>query len=281
MKKRILSKKQIVEFKKNLIREERSTATVGKYERDIEAFMQYANGADITKEFVISYKNKLIKDGYAVKSVNSMISAVNSLFNFLCWQDLKVKAIKQQQKIYCTEEKELTKEEYVKLVKTAESNGNRRLSLMLQTICATGIRVSELRYVTYDAAKRGEATVSLKGKTRVVMIVKPLQIKLLQYAKEQGITSGPLFLSVNGNPLGRSHVWREMKSICEEANVNPEKVYPHNLRHLFARSFYDVEKDIAKLADVLGHSSINTTRIYIVSTGAEHRLNMEKMNLIL
>ena len=281
MKKRILSKKQIVEFKKNLIREERSTATVGKYERDIEAFMQYANGADITKELVISYKNKLIKDGYAVKSVNSMISAVNSLFNFLCWQDLKVKAIKQQQKIYCTEEKELTKEEYVKLVKTAESNGNRRLSLMLQTICATGIRVSELRYVTYDAAKRGEATVSLKGKTRVVMIVKPLQIKLLQYAKEQGITSGPLFLSVNGNPLGRSHVWREMKSICEEANVNPEKVYPHNLRHLFARSFYDVEKDIAKLADVLGHSSINTTRIYIVSTGAEHRLNMEKMNLIL
>ena len=281
MKKRILTKKQVVEFRKHLIREERSEATIYKYDRDIAGFTAFAGDSELSKELVISYKNKLIEEGYAVRSINSMISAVNSLFDFLDWQELKVKVIKHQQQIYCSEEKELTKAEYVRLVLTAKEAGNERLSLMLQTICGTGIRVSELRYITVDAARRGEATVSLKGKTRVVMIVKPLQKKLLEYADEQGITFGPVFLSSNGNPLGRSNVWREMKALCEKAGVTPEKVYPHNLRHLFARSFYGIEKDIAKLADVLGHSNINTTRIYIVSTGAEHRKNMEKMNLIL
>ena len=210
-----------------------------------------------------------------------MLASINSLFAFLGWHDLKVKSIKLQQQIYCPEEKELTKAEYARLCRTAERNHNERLNLILQTICGTGIRVSELQFITVEAVKLGEATVSCKAKTRSVFIVKELQKKLLRYAAEQNIKSGMIFITRTGKPLSRTNIWREMKALCNEAGVNPQKVFPHNLRHLFARVFYGIEKDIAKLADILGHSSINTTRIYIISTGTEHRRRMENMRLII
>ena len=210
-----------------------------------------------------------------------MLASINSLFAFLSWHELKVKSIKLQQQIYCPEEKELTKVEYTRLCRTAERKHNERLNLILQTICGTGIRVSELRFITVEAARQGEATVSCKAKTRSVFIVKELQKKLLRYAAEQNIKSGMIFITRTCKPVSRTNIWREMKALCEEANVNPQKVFPHNHRHLFARVFYGIEKDIAKLADILGHSSINTTRIYIISTGTEHRRRMENMRLII
>ena len=281
MKGRFLTNAILEQFKEHLILEERSEATIEKYCRDVVAFMAYADGTEITKELAIAYKNKLKDDGYKVRSINSMLASINSLFSFLGWHDLKVKSIKMQQQIFCPEEKELTKAEYMRLVNTAKVKHNERLCLILQTICGTGIRVSELQFITVEAAKRGEATVSCKGKTRSVFIVCELQKKLLRYAAEQGIESGCIFITRGGKPISRTNVWRDMKALCEEADVNPNKVFPHNLRHLFARVFYGIEKDIAKLADILGHSSINTTRIYIISTGTEHRQRMENMRLII
>ena len=210
-----------------------------------------------------------------------MLASINSLLTFLGWADLKVKSIKLQRQIYCPEEKELTKAEYTRLCKAARRRHNERLNLILQTICGTGIRVSELQFITVEAAKCGEAVVRCKGKTRAVFIVRELRQKLLRYAAEQNIQSGMIFVTRTGKPISRTNIWREMKALCVEANVNPEKVFPHNLRHLFARVFYGIEKDIAKLADILGHSSINTTRIYIISTGTEHRQRMENMRLII
>ena len=207
-----------------------------------------------------------------------MLASINSLFAFLGWHDLRVKSLKLQQQVFCPEEKELTKAEYTRLCRTAERKHNERLNLILQTICGTGIRVSELQYITVEAARCGEAVVNCKAKTRSVFIVKELKQKLLRYAAEQGIKNGMIFVTRTGKPLSRTNIWREMKALCEEANVNPQKVFPHNLRHLFARVFYGIEKD---LADILGHSSINTTRIYIISTGTEHRQRMENMRLII
>ena len=259
---------------------ERSAATVEKYVRNAAAFAAFADGGAITKMTVIAYKEKLQRT-YAPRSVNSMLAGVNSLFVFLGWHDLKVRSLKLQQRVYCHEEKELTKTEYARLCRAAKQRHNERLHLILQTICGTGMRVSELRYITVEAAKRGEATVRCKGKTRTVFIVRELKQKLLRYAAEQNIKSGMIFVTRTGKPISRTNIWREMKALCAEANVNPQKVFPHNLRHLFARVFYNMEKDIAKLADILGHSSINTTRIYIISTGTEHRRRMESMRLIL
>ena len=281
MKGRILTENRIADFSAYLRSEEKSENTVEKYLRDVQAFAEYLGGAEITKGKVIAYKIRLLAENYAVRSINSMLASLNSLFSFLGWSDCKVKSIKLQRQIYCPEEKELTKAEYMRLVNTAKQKSNERLSLILQTICGTGIRVSELQYITVEAVKRGEAVVSLKGKTRSVFIVKELRKKLLRYAAEQGIQSGSIFITRTGKPISRTNIWREMKGLCEQAEVNPQKVFPHNLRHLFARVFYGIEKDIAKLADILGHSSINTTRIYIVSTGNEHRQRLENMRLIL
>lgn len=280
MNRRQITAADIAAFRKQLILAERSAATVEKYVRDAAAFAAFADGGAITKMTVIAYKEKLQRT-YAPRSVNSMLAGVNSLFVFLGWHDLKVRSLKLQQRVYCHEEKELTKAEYARLCRAAKQRHNERLHLILQTICGTGMRVSELRYVTVEAAKRGEATVRCKGKTRTVFLVKELKQKLLRYAAKQKIESGMIFVTRTGKPVGRTTVWREMKALCKAANVNPEKVFPHNLRHLFARVFYNMEKDIAKLADILGHSSINTTRIYIISTGTEHRRRMESMRLIL
>lgn len=280
MEERILTADIIENFRKNLELQEKSTSTIKKYIRDVKAFSVYAENAAITKEKVIAYK-KYLGNNYAVRSVNSMLASINSLFSFLGWHDLRVKSLKLQQQVFCPEEKELTKAEYARLCKTAERKHNERLNLILQTICGTGIRVSELQFITVEAVKNGEAIVNCKAKTRAVFIVKELKQKLLRYAAEQNIKSGMIFVTRTGKPISRTNIWREMKDLCEEANVNPKKVFPHNLRHLFARVFYGIEKDIAKLADILGHSSINTTRIYIISTGTEHRKRMENMRLIL
>lgn len=210
-----------------------------------------------------------------------MLASLNGLFSFLGWEDCRVKSVKLQRQIYCPEEKELTKAEYMRLVDTAKQKGNERLNLILQTICGTGIRVSELQYITVEAVKNREAIVALKGKTRSVFLVKELRKKLIRYAAKQNIQSGAVFITRTGKPMNRTNIWREMKGLCRQAGVNPKKVFPHNLRHLFARTFYGIEKDIAKLADILGHSSINTTRIYIISTGSEHRRRMEHMRLII
>ena len=281
MKGRILTENRIADFSAYLRSEEKSENTVEKYLRDVQAFAEYLGGAEITKGKVIAYKSRLLAENYAVRSINCMLASLNSLFSFLGWSDCKVKSIKLQRQIYCPEEKELTKAEYMRLVNAAKQKGNERLNLILQTICGTGIRVSELQYITVEAAKRGEAVVSLKGKTRTVFLVKELRKKLLRYAAEQNIQSGAIFITRTGKPMSRTNIWREMKGLCEQAEVNPQKVCPHNLRHLFARVFYGIEKDLAKLADILGHSSINTTRIYIISTGDEHRRRTEHMRLLL
>lgn len=281
MKGRVLTEKVIKSFQTHLELEEKSTHTVEKYCRDVRVFLIFSGGEEVCKETVIAFKQHLLDSNYAARSINSMLASINSLFDWLGWSDCRVKALKTQQQIFCSEEKELSKAEYLRLVRTAQQNGNERLNLILQTICGTGIRVSELPFITVEAARSGEAIVSCKGKIRSVFLVKMLQKKLLRYAAKQGIISGSIFVTRTGKPISRTNIWREMKGLCERANVDSRKVFPHNLRHLFARIFYSIEKDIAKLADILGHSSINTTRIYIISTGTEHRQRMESMRLII
>ncbi len=281
MKKRNLTFKIINEFKEYLRVEEKSEATIEKYIRDVSAFKEYMKSKYINKEEVITYKRYLIERGYAVRSINSIIASLNKLFEFMNLLNCTVKSMKVQQQIFCSEEKELSKDEYIRLVNAAKEKGNERLNLILQTICGTGIRVSELQFITVEAIKSSETTVTCKGKIRTIFIVKELRKKLLEYAEYHGIKTGNIFVTRTGKPMNRSNIWREMKKLCEQANVNPNKVFPHNLRHLFAKLFYGIEKDIVKLADILGHSSVNTTRIYIITTGYEHRRHMENMKLIL
>ena len=276
-----LSFEIIEEFKGYLIDGGKSGYTVEKYVRDVLKFRGFVDDEEIEKETAGEYRDYLVRSGYSVRSINSMLSSVNALFDFLGRQDLKVKTIKMQRSVYCHEDKELTRAEYQRLCEAAKRKKNNRLELIIETVCATGIRIGELKYIMVESAKRGEAVVTLKGKTRFVFIPKELKRKLFRYAQEQNIKSGMIFVTKSGKAIDRTNVWRDMKNLCKEAHVKPEKVFPHNLRHLFARTFYNIDKDIAKLADVLGHSSIDTTRIYIISTGAEHRRLIEKMKLIL
>ena len=273
-----LSNKEIQEFANYLCREEKSAATQEKYLRDVRVFCVYADDNEITKEIVVAWKKQLVDSGYAVRSINSMLASVNSLLDFLGLPNCKVKNIRTQRQTYCTEDKELTKAEYLRLL--AASKKNEQLNLVIQTICGTGIRVSELRYFTVEAVRHGEVTVDCKNKTRTILVPGKLKNILLNYAKRHGITIGAIFVTRTGKPLNRSNIWSAMKKLCETAGVKPSKVFPHNLRKLFARTFYGIEKDIAKLADILGHSSINTTRIYIMSTGTEHRRKIERLGLI-
>ena len=272
--------KYLHRFRKYLREEEKSAATIEKYMRDVKHFLCFAGGdRKLEKELVLEYKEQLSKT-YAITSANSMLASLNSFLKFAGYAGCCVRQHRIQRQIYCPKEKELTEAEYLRLVNTAEKAGNKRLSLVLQTICGTGIRVSELEYITLEAARRGEALVTCKGKTRTVFLPEKLQQKLRHYCKEKQISSGTIFLTSSGKPMNRSNIWREMKNLCEQAGVAPSKVYPHNLRHLFARSFYCREHDVAKLADILGHSSIETTRIYVVSTGTEHRKKINDMGLI-
>lgn len=280
MKKKIITANIISSFKKHLLENEKAEATVQKYIHDIGYFVDFALDSTIDKMLILNYKVHL-QENYAVRSANSMLAALNAFFRYVGWHDLCVKQFKLQKEAYCSDDKELTKGEYIALIKAAERKKNQRLSLVVQTICGTGIRVSELQSITVEAVRRGEAIVSCKGKTRKIFIVKELQRKLLKYAYEQHIDSGIIFITKGGKALNRSNIWRQMKDLCAQAGVLPQKVFPHNLRHLFARTFYGIEKDIAKLADILGHSNINTTRIYIMTTCREHRTQMENMRLII
>lgn len=273
-----LTSREIEKFATYLHREEKSEATQEKYLRDIRAFCEYAAGAEINKDVVMAWKKQLLQNSYAVRSINSMLASVNSLFEFLGWHDCKVKNIRTQRQTYCTEDKELTKAEYLRLL--AASKKNEQLNLVIQTICGTGIRVSELQYFTVEAIRHGEVTVDCKNKTRTILVPGKLKNILLNYAKRCGIVTGAIFVGRNGNALDRSCIWRQMKQLCKVAGVKESKVFPHNLRKLFARTFYGIEKDIAKLADILGHSSINTTRIYIMTTGTEHRRKIERLGLV-
>ncbi len=273
-----LSTEQMKEYANYLHREEKSTTTQEKYLRDVQTFWLYADDNEITKELVLAWKKHLVEKRYAVRSINSMLASVNSLLDFLGLSNFKVKNIRTQRQTYCTEDKELTKSEYMRLL--TASKKNEQLNLVIQTICSTGIRVSELRYFTVEAIRYGEVTVDCKNKTRTILVPGKLKNILLNYAKRKGITTGVIFVTRTGKPLDRSNIWSAMKKLCEIAGVKPSKVFPHNLRKLFARTFYSIEKDIAKLADILGHSSINTTRIYILTTGTEHRRKIECLGLV-
>ncbi|OKZ67724.1 MAG: integrase [Clostridiales bacterium 52_15] len=262
----------------HLREEEKSRITIEKYLRDVRGFARYLNGQYITKDAVIAYKQQLLNQGYALRSVNSMLAAVNSFLTFCGLTDCRVRLCRMQREIYQRSERELSRAEYLRLLRAAE--GDRRLWLLMQTICSTGIRVSELRYFTVEAVRRGEVSVACKNKSRKILLPGKLQKLLLRYARTIGITGGVIFRTRNGKPLDRSNIWAAMKRLCARAKIDPGKVFPHNLRKLFARTFYDLEKDIAKLADVLGHSSINTTRIYIMTTGQEHRRQLERLRLL-
>ena len=278
MSERKLTEQKIEAFHQYLIREEKSTATVEKSLRDVRAFMVYVGEKSVTKDVVMEYKKHLQEENYAVRSINSMLASLNSFLIYIGWSDCKVKSMKLQRCVYCAEEKELTKAEYERLLKAAEKN--EQLRLVMQTICSTGIRVSELKFFTVEAVSHGKVVVNCKAKIRTILIPGKLRKLLLDYARKQKIRSGVIFVTQNGKPLDRKTIWAQMKGLCESAGVNPSKVFPHNLRKLFARTFYGIEKDIAKLADILGHSSIDTTRIYIMTTGTEHRKKIERLGLV-
>ena len=278
MDKKALSE-QMEAYIVHLEEEERSDATRKQYRRDISCFLTWAESMELAKETVIRYKEKL-REKYRASSVNAKLAAINSFFNYMDRPDLKVRQLRIQRQAYCSEERELKKEEYLKLVEEAEKQDNEKLSLIIQTICATGIRVSELRFITAEAIRYGEAFINLKGKNRTVLIPGRLRRVLGIYLKQKKIESGPIFITRTGRPIDRSNIWKMMKKLCISAGIEPKKVFPHNLRHLFARCFYSVDKDLAKLADILGHSDINTTRIYIISTGIEHTKRMDALGLV-
>ena len=265
------------EYKTYLRENERSENTVEKYLRDIRRFKEYCGDRVLTKELIIAYKGYLA-DNYSLSSANSMLSSLNSYLGFIGKEGMKAKQFRIQRKVYCPEERELTKGEYMKLLKACKAD--EKLNLILQTLCTTVIRVSELIFVTASAVRRGEFTVSCKNKVRTVFIVKELRKKLLSYIEKNRIKDR-VFVTSTGKPIDRTNIWRAMKGLCKRAGVQQSKVFPHNLRHLFARTFYAIERDIAKLADILGHSSVDTTRIYIITTGAEHRRRMESMKLVI
>ncbi|NBI11229.1 integrase [Colidextribacter sp. OB.20] len=270
----------IAQYAAHLQEQERAKNTVKKYVHDLHDFMAFLNGQPITKGAVIAWKEHLA-DTYTPATVNSMLAAVNGFFHFMDWPKLSVKPLKVQRPLFCDENREMTRAEYVRLVDAARRQGNERLALLLQTICATGIRVSELRFITVEAAALGRTVVSNKGKRRTVFLPGKLCKLLKKYLKKQKITEGSVFVTRTGKPLDRSNIWRDMKALCESAGVEPDKVFPHNLRHLFARTYYSLEKDLSRLADILGHSNVTTTRIYTAESGFVHARQMEQLGLIL
>ena len=281
MKNRQLTQQQIRAYAHHLQMEEKSGATVEKYLREVQAFACWLNGRQITKELCAKWKAHLAEQNYAPASVNAMLSALNSLLEFMGLRECRVKFLKIQRRLFRDAGRELTKDDYRRLLDTAHKLGRERLGLLVETIGATGIRVSEVRYITVETAQRGSAEIALKGKIRTILLPGKLCRKLLKYAKKQKIASGAIFRTRSGKELGRRQIWAELKGLCKYAGVEPGKVFPHNLRHLFARSFDKVCRDVVKLADVLGHSSIETTRIYLISTGAEHTKTLEQLHLVL
>ena len=277
---RFITNEQLQEFKEYLKNEERESSTIAKYLHDVQVFVGWLGEKEITKEKLTGYKEYLIEKKYNPKTINGILSAINKFLTFVGQSELKVKYLRIQRQLFRNSNRELTQAEYLKLINKAQELGKERLSLLMQTICATGIRVSELKYITVETVKAGKAEISLKGKIRTILLTGKLCKKLLKYAKHKKITSGEIFITRSGRGLGRKQIWAEMKALCKKSGVAAGKVFPHNLRHLFARAFYRVCKDVAKLADVLGHSSIETTRIYLISTGAEHLQTLNKLQLL-
>ena len=276
---KIITDKLTENFKTYLYDGEHSANTVEKYLRDIRAFAKRMGAKNLQKSDLLEYK-KALCEKYSPQSVNSMISSLNAFFTFAGWYDLKIKTLKIQRRIFADKSKELTKSEYEKLLTSAKNGKNERLYYLMQTIASTGLRVSEIKYVTVEAVKNGEAVIKCKGKIRQIFMPKKLCKMLKGYIKSKNIKSGAVFVSRNGRPLDRSNIWKMLKTLCESANVDKSKVFPHNFRHLFARTFYSLQKDIVRLADILGHSSINTTRIYTMETGEIHRIQLQKLGLL-
>ena len=274
-----ITKDDIRGFSQHLEHDEKSQATIDKYRRDVMAFWAFVRGEPLTKEIVMAYKKHLIEQNYAVSSINSMLASVNAFLEYLDLREYKVKNIRTQRQTYCSEDKELSKSEYLRLLEASKKN--EQLNLVIQTIFGTGIRVSELQYFTVEAVRSGQVIVACKNKTRTILVPGKLRKLLINYVKRKQITTGTIFITRSGAPLNRSNIWSAMKKLCEAAGVKASKVFPHNLRKLFARTFYGIEKDIAKLADILGHSSINTTRIYIMTTGTEHLRRIERLGLVI
>ncbi len=275
----ILTDELLNAFEKELREQERAVATVEKYMRDLRAFGVYVREREVTKQIVLDYKVYL-QERYATASANSVLSSLGAFFAFCDRKDLCVKRIKQQKNVFAAKEKELTHAEYERLLNAALEKGNQRLYLLMQTVCACGIRVSELQFITAEAVKRGYADISCKGKRRRVYLPGELCRQLRGYLKERGITVGAVFVTRNGKPLDRSNIWSDMKKLCQAARVSEEKVFPHNLRHLFARTYYSIHKDIVRLADILGHSAIDTTRIYTMESGDVHRKQINRLGLV-
>ncbi len=271
---------QLAAFRRWLLEEEREPATIEKYLREVRAFAAWLEGAPVTKEGATAWKARLTASGFQPGTVNGKLSALNKFFAFLGWPDCRVKYLKIQRRVFRSSERELSREEYTRLLETARVLGRERLALLIETICATGIRVSELKYITVESMRNGRTEISLKGKIRTILIPGKLCRKLLKYARKRKIASGEIFLTRSGKSLSRRQIWAEMKALCARAGVERTKVFPHNLRHLFARTFYRACRDVVKLADVLGHSSIETTRIYLISTGAEHARQLERLGLV-
>lgn len=277
---RVITIEQIEEYGIYLQEQEKSPATIQKYIHDLKMLCKHLGGMSVTKILLLSWKQKLMET-YAPASVNTMLASLNGLLEYCEWSDLKVKPLKIQRNLFCREEKELTKAEYLRLVQAANNKKNERLALILQTICATGIRVSELQYITAEAIQVGKAVVRCKGKIRMVFLPNQLRRALSHYMKKQKRSSGPLFVTRTGHPVNRSNIWRDMKNLCQDAGVGHNKVFPHNLRHLFARTYYSLEKDLSRLADILGHANVSTTRIYTVESGIIHQKQIERMGLII
>ena len=280
MKNRQLTQQQIRAYAHHLQMEEKSGATMEKYLRDIRAFAYWLDGRDISKELTSEWKSHLVSQDYAPTTVNAMLSALNSLLEFLNLRECRVKFLKIQRRLFRDADRELTKDDYQRLLNTAHKLGRERLELLVETIGATGIRVSEVAYITVESVQQGKAEITLKGKIRTILIPSKLCRKLLKYAKQQKTASGEIFLTRNGTPLSRRQIWAEMKGLCKTAGVAASKVFPHNLRHLFAAAFYRASRDIVKLADVLGHSSLETTRIYLLTSGAEHQRQLDRLGLV-
>ena len=274
-----ITKEGITEFKNWLFAEDRSAGTIAKYIRDLSRFLDWMNGREITKELLTEYKEYLTQSSFEPITVNSMLAAINTYCRFI-GLNIRLKFLRIQRRLYREESRELKKDEYEKLIRAAETKGDYRLALLMETIGATGIRVSEVQYITVEAAKTGRTQISLKGKIRDILLPKKLCRKLLDYARKIKIASGEIFITRSGKGMSRKQIWAEMKAICMAAGVEASKVFPHNLRHLFARVFYRATRDVAKLADLLGHSSIETTRIYLLATGAEHARQLEGLGLV-
>ena len=276
---KIITNELINNFKIYLYEEERSDNTIEKYMRDIRLFREWLQGKSIDKSVVIEYKKELCKR-YAIKSVNSMLSSINAFFIFMGWYDLKVKTLKIQRRIFADKSKELSKAEYERLLIAAKDKKNERLYYLMQTIASTGLRVSEIKYVTCEAVRQGQAVIDCKGKIRQIFLPKKLCQMLKGYIQSRNIKSGSVFITRSGKPLDRCAIWKMLKDLCETAGVNKDKVFPHNFRHLFARTFYSLQKDIVRLADILGHSSVETTRLYTMESGTEHIKQLQKLGLL-